>query len=136
MQNIYFDQQCYSLFQSTFFYAINKPPRIVKSPSVYTPSKNPFRRCTCIILGLKRQFMVRDCHDGQKWVFFLPRGSLETHRWLWNVPNETKLGRNMVKESPHVLMVVLYFWLTAWRHKRRWNMALKFGINYLVQMTL
>ena len=71
-------------------------------------------------------------HDGQKWVFFLPHGSLETHRWLWNIPNETKLGRNIVKESPHVSMVVLYFWLTAWRHKLRWNMALKFGINYLI----
>ena len=70
-------------------------------------------------------------HDGQKWVFFLPHGSLETHRWLSNILNETKLGRNIVKESPHVLMVVLYFWLTAWRHKWRWNMELKFGINYL-----
>ena len=52
---------------------------------------------------------------------FLPHGSLETHRWLRNIPNGTKLGRN----------IVLYFWLTAWRHKWRWNMALKFGINYL-----
>ena len=104
---------------------------------------------SCILLGLKCRYdlmrndrdvmiywlfamlILASLHDGQKWVVFLPHGSLETHRRSWNIPNETKLGRNIVKESPHVLMVVLYFWLTAWRHKWRWNMALKFGINYL-----
>ena len=35
MQNIYFDQQCYSLFQSAFFYAINKLPRVLKPLRLY-----------------------------------------------------------------------------------------------------
>ena len=74
---------------------------------------------------------VQYLHDGQKWVFFLPLGSLETQRSRWNIPNMTKLGRNIVLENPLVVAVVLYFWLTAWHLKWRWNLVPKFGIIYL-----